>query len=67
MNIIFAAFGLFILYMIQKKLYQRNWNKNLNVTMAYSKETAVEGEEAALVEVLVNDKKLPLPALTVKF
>ena len=67
MNILFAALGIFILYLIQRKLYQRTWNKNLYVNMAYSKETAVEGEEAALVEVITNDKRLPLPALTVKF
>src|SRR5699024_2597808 len=35
--------------------------------VTYSCETAVEGEDAALVEVVVNNKKLPLPALTVKF
>lgn len=67
MNILFAALGIFILYLLQRKLYQRTWNKNLTVEMKYSRETAVEGEEAALIEVLTNDKKLPLPALTVKF
>ena len=67
MNIIFAALGLFLLYQVQRIIYQRYWNRNLEVTMSYSKETAVEGEEAALIEVLVNDKRLPLPGLTVKF
>lgn len=67
MNILFAAIGLFLLYQVQRFVYERYWNKNLDVTMSYSKETAVEGEEAALIEVLVNDKRLPLPGLTVKF
>ena len=67
MNILFAALGLFILYLCQRKLYKDTWNKNLQVDIAYSRDTAVEGEEAALIEVITNDKRLPLPALTVKF
>ena len=67
MSILFAALGLFVLYLIQRKLYQSTWHKNLSVSLSYSRETAVEGEDASLIEVITNDKRLPLPALTVKF
>ncbi len=67
MNILFAALGIFILYLLQRNLYKRSWDKNLRVKLSYSRQTAVEGEEVALIEVLTNDKRLPLPALTVKF
>ena len=67
MNILFAALGLFLLYELQRTIYRRYWNKGLGVSLSYSKATAVEGEEAALIEILTNDKKLPLPSLTVKF
>ena len=67
MSILFAALALFILYLTQRPLYMRIWDRDLNAAVTYSRETAVEGEDAALVEVVVNNKKLPLPALTVKF
>ena len=67
MSILFAALALFILYLTQRTLYMRIWDRDLNAAVTYSRETAVEGEDAALVEVVVNNKKLPLPALTVKF
>ena len=36
MNILFAAIGLFLLYQVQRFVYERYWNKNLDVTMSYS-------------------------------
>ncbi|HIQ99322.1 MAG TPA: DUF58 domain-containing protein [Candidatus Scybalocola faecavium] len=67
MNILFAALAIFILYLIQRWLYEHMWNRNLSAKITYSRDTAVEGDEAALIEVVTNNKKLPLPALTVKF
>ena len=50
MNILFAALGIFILYLLQRNLYKRSWDKNLRVKLSYSRQTAVEGEEVALIE-----------------
>ena len=67
MNILFAALALFLLYILQAAVYRKYWSRNLDIRLFYSKETCVEGEQANLVEVLTNNKRLPLPNLTVKF
>ena len=67
MNILFAALGLLLLYGLQRLIYRKHWNRGLSASISYSKQTAVEGEEAALIEVITSDKVLPLPNLSVKF
>ena len=59
MNILFAALAIFILYLIQRWLYEHMWNRNLSAKITYSRDTAVEGDEAALIEVVTNNKKAP--------
>ncbi len=58
MNILFAALALFLLYILQAAVYRKYWSRNLDIRLFYSKETCVEGEQANLVEVLTNNKRL---------
>ncbi|MCL2462503.1 MAG: DUF58 domain-containing protein [Defluviitaleaceae bacterium] len=53
--------------MAQRFVYNRFWNRNLNVEMSFSEKTAAEGSTVVLREVLSNAKILPLPWVAVKF
>lgn len=58
--------ALFLMW-LQRYLYSKYWNKNLNVKISYKSVNCVAGEENELKEVITNDKFLPLPMLHVKF
>ncbi len=57
----------FLLFLLQKLIYQRLWHKNLTVDIRFAREHIFEGEESSLKEIIQNRKKLPLPMLKVKF
>lgn len=57
----------FLLFLLQKIVYQKLWDRNLTVDISFAKEHIFEGEESALKEIIQNRKKLPLPILKVKF
>ncbi|HWT75873.1 MAG TPA: DUF58 domain-containing protein [Mobilitalea sp.] len=67
MELISALIGVLLLYYLQDLLYKRYWKKNLAVNLEFSKDSAIEGEELSLVEIITNRKLLPLPILQVKF
>lgn len=67
MSLLAAVLGAFLLYLLQKYLYQKWWAKNLSIMLAFNKDTAVEGDSLTLVETVTNRKLLPLPLLKVKF
>lgn len=50
-------------WFLQKKLYQKNWQKNLKIQVSFQDSAIYEGEESTLKEVVINDKLLPIPAL----
>ena len=54
-----------LLYLMQQKLYQRYWNKNLKVNAGFTEMSVHEGDASFLREEITNDKWLPLPALEV--
>ncbi|MCD7807467.1 MAG: DUF58 domain-containing protein [Lachnospiraceae bacterium] len=56
-----------LLYMIQLKVYQKLWNRNLSVKIDFSCREIFEGEQGNLLEVVENRKHLPLAMLKVKF
>jgi len=58
---------LFLLFLFLRFLYDRFWNRGLSCTLAFREEYATEGEASALSEVLVNDKRLPLPVVEIDF
>lgn len=67
MSLIGIILGAFLLFYLQDRIYCRFWDKNLSVSLEFSRKAAVEGEECELCERVENRKLLPLPALKVKF
>ena len=55
-----------ILFILQREIYARFWNKNLNVDIRFQDKAVLEGEEARMTEVIENRKLLPLAYLNVK-
>ncbi len=64
--LLFFAF-LCLLFFVVRLLYDRYWERGLSCKLSFCDEYAVEGNTAALREVLVNGKLLPLPAVEIDF
>ena len=58
---------LLVLYFAQRLLFRRLWDENLTVQISFDRDYMFCGEEANLVETIVNNKYLPLPVLEVGF
>ncbi len=67
MVIIFVALAAGILFLLQKILYRKYWQKGVEVNLAFDREAVVAGEYVNLLEIIENRKYLPLPSLKVKF
>lgn len=57
----------FLLFVLQRALYERLWQKHLKVAISFSGEHIFEGEQGELKEIIENRKRLPLSMLKVKF
>lgn len=67
MELVVAVLIAIMIYTVQKRLYARNWSKNLDVDIHFTDEYIRTGESSTLVEVINNAKSLPLPVFHVKF
>ena len=67
MNLIVALVIASLVYIVQKRLYAKWWNRNLDVTISFEDTCVRERDESALTEVIYNGKFLPLPVFHVKF
>lgn len=67
MVLLIAFICVLILMWLQRHIYSKYWNNNLDVKISYKSVDCVAGEENELVEVITNNKSLPLPVLHVKF
>lgn len=67
MILIVAFVCVIALMYVQRVIYEKYWADHLDVKISYKNANCVAGEENELVEVIVNDKWLPLPMLHVKF
>ncbi len=63
--IIIALILLFV--KIQAWIYNRSWDEKLDVSVCFSRRMVEENEEFQVIETVSNNKRLPLPALNVKF
>lgn len=63
--IAFAAGAL--LYFLQLLLYRKYWDRDLNIDVAFLSDVVREGDDNELIEIISNDKRLPLPVVQVKF
>lgn len=57
----------FIVYLAHTYHYSRHWSRNFDLMIDFSEEQAGEGDELFLYETAVNNKKMRLPSICVKF
>lgn len=67
MKLIFMILAAAVLYVLQRSLYERFWNRGLTADISFQSAPAVCGGEAFLIETVVNAKFLPISILRVKF
>ena len=54
MNLIVALVIASLVYIVQKRLYAKWWNRNLDVTISFEDTCVREGDASALTEVIYN-------------
>lgn len=54
-------------FLVQKHVFRKRWDRNLDVRIDFDREYVFCGEDANLVETIVNNKYIPLPVLEVGF
>ncbi len=67
MKIVEIGLVVFLLFLLQRKLYIKLWDKNLNVSVSFGQTGISEGETGEVIEIVENRKRLPLNMLKVKF
>lgn len=67
MNLFFSLISVFFLFILEKFLYEKYWDRHLSININFSSDTAYEGDELYLEETILNQKLLPLPILKIKF
>ena len=67
MKLLTATIIILVIYVVQKVLYFRLWDKNLESSCRFSKDYIECGESAELKLVVSNAKRLPLPVFQLKF
>lgn len=66
-QIIVISILIILFFWLQGKVYSRLWDKDLNVTIKFANHEVFEGDESSLLEIIENQKKLPLTMINVKF
>ncbi len=67
MKVIGIGLIAFFLFIVQRKVYEKYWDKNLKVTVSFVQAGISEGEQGEILEIVENRKYLPLNMLKVKF
>ena len=67
MTLLIAVFLALVLFFGQRKLFDKNWKRKLHVSLAFGEQGVYPGELCTLKQIIQNKKKMPLPALQVKF
>lgn len=67
MRLLIAFVAVWVIYNMQLRLYKKYWEYGLEVDLKFSKNIVSFGEKVELIEVIENNKPLPLPILNVKF
>lgn len=57
----------YLLFIAQRHLYEKLWQKHLKISVKFAANHIFEGEQGELKEVIENRKRLPLSMLKVKF
>lgn len=67
MPVIFLCLSFMLFLWGVGRIYKRIWKKDLEVTVAFQEQPAMEGQAASLTETIRNRKRFPIPLLHVKF
>lgn len=67
MKLIVTAVTAWLLWFLSGIFFKKFWEKGLNVSLSFTENGVVEGQQTALKEIITNNKFLPLPVLHVKF
>lgn len=67
MVLIVLAVAVIIILAAIRKVYDKFWSKSLTATVHFRDAAAFQGDKTELVEVIVNDKILPIPTLEIDF
>ena len=67
MPIIILMIAVFAVFFIVQKIYDKQWSKNLSASVKFNEDATYENEKTQLVEVITNDKVLPIPILDIDF
>ena len=59
--------GVLLACLIQQMIYKKRWNKGLDVNLSFMDSYAYEEDISYLKQEITNDKRLPIPALEVRF
>lgn len=60
MYLLLAALLLAAAFGILSRVYSKNWNKKLDVSLRFSADGVFEGESGELIETVSNDKLIPV-------
>jgi uncharacterized protein (DUF58 family) len=58
--------SVFLAWLLQSMVFQKNWRKGLDVSVEFSTPGIFEGESSTLKEVVTNSKRLPVVAVSVR-
>ena len=64
--IVAIAIAIFI-FIWQKSMYNKMWDKRLGMDIRFKDSYVNAGEGSSLIEIINNEKLLPLPVLHLKF
>lgn len=67
MKLLWIFFAALAVFYLQRALYRKYWKRGLTARVAFADSSLCEGEETILTEEIVNDKRMPLPALEIRF
>jgi hypothetical protein len=62
----FLLVSVFLAWLIQTFVFQKNWRRGLDVSVFFSSSGIFEGESSTLKEVVTNSKHLPIVAVSVR-
>lgn len=67
MQLIIAITITFLIFLLQRKMFENNWSKKLSINVSFKENCIQKGQTGHLVQVINNAKKMPLPVFNVKF
>lgn len=67
MKIIGIGIVAFLLFLLQRYVYEKLWDKKLKASVCFSQSGIFEGEQGEIIEIIENRKRLPLRMLKVRF